>query len=594
MKGGLVWAMFALGVAIAAGVMVWATLLLSDLEQAHAQANARALSEQRVRNALWQLESELTPIVTDEAARPYFHYSAFYPAEGAYTRMFGEIRPDEPLLPSPLLKLEQGPVQLHFQFEPNGDLTSPQSPQGEKQRIALRQLLAPEDILAAQKKLAAVAGRVSRDDMLLRLPGRKHDPREIVANDMVYADDGWAARNTQNKAEYQKRADATKKQASRVKGKEDYEQQAQSNIAEPSAEPPPPVKIREGPMTALWVGEMLLLARRIDLDGREYVQGCMLDWGVIRAELADAAKTELPNATFRPAPLDASTVESASVQRLASLPIEVLPGEVPGSTPQAGISPLRLTLYVAWASLAFVACGLGFTLRRTLALSARREEFVSAVTHELRTPLTTFRMYTEMLKSGRVPDENARSEYYDTLHHEALRLGHLVENVLAYAKLERGRKDDRIEKVALSRLLERATERMAQRAKQAGMQLDIAACPEGSVMADPGAVEQILFNLVDNACKYGVGGTRRIEINCELDGKARISVRDFGPGISRTEAARLFQPFRKSAQQAANSAPGVGLGLALSRRLARAMGGELALDAHVRDGCRFTLTLPAA
>lgn len=113
-------------------------------------------------------------------------------------------------------------------------------------------------------------------------------------------------------------------------------------------------------------------------------------------------------------------------------------------------------------------------------------------------------------------------------------------------------------------------------------------------MADPGAVEQILFNLVDNACKYGVGGTRRIEINCELDGKARISVRDFGPGISRTEAARLFQPFRKSAQQAANSAPGVGLGLALSRRLARAMGGELALDAHVRDGCRFTLTLPAA
>ncbi|MBK8206872.1 MAG: sensor histidine kinase [Planctomycetes bacterium] len=591
MKGGMVWAVFAFGVAVAAGVMVWASLLLADLEKSHAEANQRALSEQSVRNALWQLESELTPIITDEAARPYFHYSAFYPAEGAYTRMFGEVQPDEPLLPSPLLRLEGGAVQVHFQYEPNGELTSPQAPEGEKQRLALRKLLSPDDIRSAQARLAYVRDRVGREAMLAQLPARKADPRQNIAADMVYADDSWAARNTQNQAEYQKRSEANKKAASKRKGEEQNDAKQQIGYG---GEGPPPVDIQEGPMSALWMGETLVLARRISLDGSEYVQGCVLDWDVIRATLNSASRDLMPNATFRPAPLGATGVESASVQRLAALPIEVLPGEMPNAAPQTGISPLRVTLYVAWGCLVFVALSLAFTLRRTLALSARREEFVSAVTHELRTPLTTFRMYTEMLQSGRVPNEEARNEYYSTLHNEALRLGHLVENVLAYAKLERGRKEDRIEEVALSRLLERSTERMSQRAQQAGMQLDIAACPPAAVLADPGAVEQVMFNLVDNACKYATGGERRIEITCSVDNKARIAVRDHGPGISRTEAAKLFQPFRKSAQQAANSAPGVGLGLALSRRLARAMGGDLSLDTSVQDGCCFVLTLPLA
>jgi signal transduction histidine kinase len=166
--------------------------------------------------------------------------------------------------------------------------------------------------------------------------------------------------------------------------------------------------------------------------------------------------------------------------------------------------------------------------------------------------------------------------------------------VLAYARLEGGRREDRIETLPLSRLLERATERVTQRAKQAGVQIELAACPDAQVRADPAAVEQILFNLVDNACKYAATGAPKIEIACETRGRtATISVRDHGPGISRGDAARLFQPFRKSAQAAANSAPGVGLGLALSRRLARAMGGELALDSGVRDGARFVLTLPS-
>jgi signal transduction histidine kinase len=582
MKGGLVWIVFALGVAIAAGVMIWASVMLTDLETAQAEATRRTLADQNVRAALWQLESELTPLITDEATRPYFHYASFYPAEGAYTRMFGDLRPDEPLLPSPLLGAEPGKVQLYFQYEPDGELTSPQAPAGEKERLALRYLNA-KDVQAARDRLRSLGQSVSRTQLLAQLPSRQYGLGETPPLEMVYADEKWASQAGENAPNYQQRADATKKAAQDriVQTNSQLMQQAPGALA---------VNIREGPMTALWHGEMLLLARRIKLDERDYVQGCLLDWSAIRGGLVTASRELLPNADFRPAPLDPSRIEAAHVQRLAALPIEVLPGDVPVNAP-GGLSPLRATLYVAWACMALVAGSLAFVLRRTLALSARREEFVSAVTHELRTPLTTFRMYTEMLQSGRVKDEAARSDYYNTLHNEALRLGHLVENVLAYARLERGRRQDRIEQISLSRLMERATERLAQRTVQAGVELDVSPSAAIEVEADPGAVEQILFNLVDNACKYAPGS--RLAISSDVaDTEVHIRVRDHGPGISRADAAKLFQPFRKSAQQAANSAPGVGLGLALSRRLARAMGGELALESGVRDGCSFLLTLP--
>ena len=165
------------------------------------------------------------------------------------------------------------------------------------------------------------------------------------------------------------------------------------------------------------------------------------------------------------------------------------------------------------------------------------------------------------------------------------RLSHLVENVLAYARLERGRAQDRIESVPLARLLERTSERLGGRATQAGMRVEVQPAPDDvSVRVDVGAAEQIVFNLVDNACKYAVSAT---------DKRIAIRVRDHGPGVAADVANKLFQPFRKSANAAANSAPGVGLGLALSRRLARGMGGDLRHE-PCEGGTCFVLTLPKA
>ena len=144
----------------------------------------------------------------------------------------------------------------------------------------------------------------------------------------------------------------------------------------------------------------------------------------------------------------------------------------------------------------------------------------------------------------------------------------------------------------------RAIERLAERARQAGMVLnaDVPAGVSGiRIRANALALEQILFNLVDNACKYAAGATdRRIVLQAVADERhARLRVRDYGPGVAPRCARRLFRAFGKSAADAANSAPGIGLGLALSRRLARAMGGDLGLEG-ADAGASFVVTLRRA
>jgi signal transduction histidine kinase len=233
----------------------------------------------------------------------------------------------------------------------------------------------------------------------------------------------------------------------------------------------------------------------------------------------------------------------------------------------------------------------------THALSERRAAFVSAVTHELRTPLTTFRIYTEMLAEGMVPDPEQRRQYLNTLKQEADRQYHLIENVLAYSRLERGRYGGQKETIDLGAWLERIQPRLAELAERSSMILvpaDEEELANLQMLTDVAALERILVNLVDNACKYARSADdKRIHIEVVPERKkVRIRVRDHGPGIAPKDIARLFQPFHKSARDAANSAPGVGLGLSLCRRLARSIGGELTLEQNSDAGAAFSLLLP--
>jgi signal transduction histidine kinase len=346
-----------------------------------------------------------------------------------------------------------------------------------------------------------------------------------------------------------------------------------------------------------WLEDALLLTRQVQLGRTSVVQGVWLNWTNLFPSLLTGIADLFPNARLRPAP---SFGDGHDAPLLASLPIQLIPGSA-GPGPDHFWSPVRLSLGLAWIFVGFAAGAIALLLHGTVSLSERRAAFVSAVTHELRTPLMTFRMYSEMLADGMVPEEAQRREYLNTLCAEASRLSHLVENVLAYARLERRGSPDRLERVALAELVRRVVPRLIQRTEQAGLRLVEKIDPpaaSATLPVDVSAIEQILFNLVDNACKYAArGNPNEVELEASLDrggpsARVRLRVRDFGPGVSRDVARRLFQPFSKSADEAAHSAPGVGLGLALCRDLSRSMGGELQWIEQSQGGACFELSLP--
>ena len=442
--------------------------------------------------------------------------------------------------------------------------------------------------------------------------------------------------------EYNSRLAIVQRAVSKKTGNGAMDQQSGQSQANANASAPPslrssvPQGIRQGVPSSvqtsqvttykpLWLGGELLLVRAVgDVDGRR-VQGVWLRKAALAESLLATIRDLLPNATLEPyqplviahhnqpeADRESSGVSSwapggllsarpraqeRAPLALISLPWQLAPGEVAAPVVSSW-SPLRLLLVVAWGGVALAMCAAALLLGGVVALSERRASFVSSVTHELRTPLTTFRLYSEMLADDMVPDGEQRRGYLRTLQTEATRLTHLVENVLAYSRIERGSARARIEEATVRELADRVVPRLTERAAAANMTLGVELPEELAsfrLRADFTATEQILFNLVDNACKYAAPqiGNAGLEISFrQTGGRLQIRVRDHGPGISPRERKRLFKPFHKSAQEAAASKPGVGLGLSLSRRLARALGGNLACEPVQGPGTSFCLDLP--
>ena len=365
-----------------------------------------------------------------------------------------------------------------------------------------------------------------------------------------------------------------------------------STRANPPADPPTPAAISD--FRALWIKDALLLTRRVTQRGASLIQGAWVDWPQLRSNLLSAVSDLFPAAALEAAP----SGTGGGTDLLAALPIRFLPGRLDIPAPPFW-SPLKLSLATAWGCVFLASAAVALVLRGMMLLSDRRAAFVSAVTHELRTPLATFKLYSEMLADGLVKDPIKRQAYLETLTTEADRLGHLVENVLSYSRLERGRASDGRIRTTLTDLLDRVEPRLHQRVCTAGAEFSIhhESIPDDfELVTDPAAVEQILFNLVDNACKYAVRDAlpAPLELNLKLTpATLQIAVRDHGPGLTRAEARKLFRPFHKSAREAAHTAPGVGLGLALCRRLARDLGGTLEIDHSWPHGACFVLTLPA-
>ncbi len=574
--------------------MGWVSRAVLRLEQERRQAQRSAAFEDNVRLALWRMDSAVAPLLAEESARPHIAYRAFYePRDTAASGM----APGRLVASSPLLREPPDHVLVYFQFDGQDRLTSPQVPDATWRELAIPKFTSAEAVARAEQRLVELGKQIDRTRLVALLPAQPTAPAEWVLAPLVPPEE-------QQSAMRERRANLTKQGRAAVEF--DQRSQAVLNVAalsqqQQQAQQPQfdaglpeaaTTDLGGATMTPAWIDGQLLLARRMHVEGSQVVQGCLLDWPAIRQSLLESVADLLPEADLLPVN---GPDDDGHARRLAALPARVVAGPPP-STVEEPASALQLSLLIAWACALLAAAAVAGLLWGVMQLSERRAAFVSAVTHELRTPLTTFQMYAEMLADGMVTGESQRAEYLATLRQEASRLIHLVENVLSYARLERGRVNHRLERLTTGELLDRVVPRLVDRARQAGMELRIetpAPVTSAVVCTNPGVVEQILFNLVDNACKYARHAKdRRIHLAAQLGrGQLELTVRDHGPGVAAGAARRLFRPFSKSARDAAESAPGVGVGLALSRRLARQLGGELSLVSADRGGAAFVLSL---
>lgn len=618
------WLLFGLCLAMVLPAMVWLTCKALQLDRADAAARQQADLEEAVGSALWEMDAQLTRLLSAEIGRPASFYRSFYAAPG---------NPGGQQLASPLLVQSSPYVRLHFEFRADGSWSSPQCPQPSDYELAFANSATPENIRRSERWLHELSAAVGYDQLLARLPDEtlqvdllrqpmwagnsallaEPERSKIVKNALDFdavqqqletVHDAASELGSPRPPGSPQEPSADQLRSQRVQSRRGNELQSRDANLQAAAqqamwdqrlnarhlmlEGPD----REGISQPLWLGSRLLLARRVTFGGQTRIQGCWLDWPKIRDALLERISPWLPDAELEPV----ADLRQARYNRvLATLPAQLVVPELPVVLNPR--SPLRVALLAAWAFLVLATLAIAVLMRGVVALSERRAAFVSAVTHELRTPLTTFRMYAEMLAEGMVSEPARQREYLTTLKVEADRLSHLVENVLQFARLERGSQSRRRETVEVSGLLERVVPRLQERTAQAEMQLDVQASEQSRAArmpTDPAAVEQILFNLVDNACKYAAGGPdRRIHCNVSAqDGHVCFLVCDHGPGIAAREAKTLFRPFTKSARAAADSAPGVGLGLALCRRLAGELGGRLELVGSSGQGAAFQLSLP--
>ena len=226
-----------------------------------------------------------------------------------------------------------------------------------------------------------------------------------------------------------------------------------------------------------------------------------------------------------------------------------------------------------------------------------KTEFLSAMSHELRTPLNAIAGYVDILEIGvHGPlTDTQRVDLARIKRAQEVLLG-LITDVLNFARLEAGRVEYRSEPVPLAPLVEGLQGIVEPQVQAKGLTYDCIRCDdEWAVVGDPDRIRQILLNLLTNAVKFTPpGGGIALSVDAE-DGWIRIHVRDTGRGIEPEKLETIFDPFvQVDRHRTPESQQGVGLGLAISRELARGMGGEITAESTPDIGSVFTLTMPAA
>ncbi|HVK08894.1 MAG TPA: HAMP domain-containing sensor histidine kinase [Gemmataceae bacterium] len=650
--GGLGWATRA-----ALRLEVEHRLAAENADRAKNLDHARHLEYDQLRLALWRLDARLTPALSREDSRPYPQYAALHTPFNAVNPKWDACTPGDVLLPSPLLTAEVPDwMRLHFQVDLERGWTSPQVIGEELQKALRRQPLelalnnvTPDradligrlnaaypaaSIMTTFREMGVTAAESPEEAQRLaeymdlvnsaKVIGRGNttfnpdNNKGSAAQQQAQAVQNYTNPDRPSNPQLDRAVRGLNQNRARRDGLWAYifddnranlpMQQAPGPFQSKAAPAYQTVEVQLGEMRPIWLPsadqpDHLVLVRGVKVGGKPVYQGFAIDWPKLQALLLDEVADLFPDARLVPLPPG----EPKHPERaMTALPVEFDPLVEPlpaqpepaaeADLPPAGWTPLRAGLVVAWVAVVVALAGVGLGGWTLIDLSERRIRFVSAVTHELRTPLTTLRLYLDLLSSGLVTEEAQKAEYLKTLDAEADRLHRLIGNVLDFARLEKSHPAVAARPTPVADLLGQLHRTWHERCAAAGKDLVVEnGLPEAAtVCTDPGLVEQIVSNLIDNAQKYSRDAADpTIVLRArELVGKLAIEVEDRGPGVTKRERCSIFRPFRRG-RDADVKAGGVGLGLALATRWARYIGGTLSVGAGPGDvGACFRLEVP--
>jgi two-component system, OmpR family, phosphate regulon sensor histidine kinase PhoR len=364
----------------------------------------------------------------------------------------------------------------------------------------------------------------------------------------------------------------------------------------------------------LFEGKSVLIAyvsKKAD-NGHSYYVAAKLNLGLIAKdwipeELDEVAGTEHRRVAIldevarpiygEPQPATQFQYESSFGKTLYAWRVQITPRDVAELRKQADTERLLGVLLVP-VSLVIIAVGLGvlwLSVRAERRGSQLRSDFIANVSHELKTPLSLIRMFGELLATGKHKGEAMGREYATIITREAERLSHLIDNVLDFARLERGKASYHFAEGHLEEVVERALDVFRHRLEKEKLRLRTEIESNlPPVRMDEGAMTLVLLNLVDNAVKYaGDGGEVSVRLR-RVPGAVALSIADRGSGIAQDEQRRIFERFYRAENARARNVRGSGIGLALVKHIAEAHGGRVEVESAPGRGSTFTVYIPVA
>lgn len=636
--------MAVLAVAVVCAIVLaglgWATQSAVQLQRyeglmARKEALDKSFDEKRAL-ALSKLDAVVAPVLARELARPYEHFRPFYKPFGAIDERSGADVSAGILVPSPLRTL-RGPewILLHFQATETDEREKWSSPQieddyryappvwalaaTEPERVAhpenwletLNERYQPLELLQKlEESFGASQAAFSPSDRSAAGPGANPQTGSPGA-DVV-----GPTRTSRSAAEFIRRG-ARLVQLQVEATPADVccpEPVAFANLetGPPSGMPAPAatdcVPVSSTPMRPIWLklmtdGRMhLAFVRSVSVETAGFctLQGVLIDWQRLRRVLEAEVKDLFPEGAIVPVTDYAAVQPGLSHTLMQTIPARLDTGDPPRAAPPELSSGFKVGLGVAWSATILALAAIAYGTLKYVTLAERRMRFVSAVTHELRTPLTSFQLYSDLLADMPREDAEVRRGYARTLCDESHRLARLVENVLAYSRIGATAPSLNWTTVSPQDLLNDVRRATEEHCRNADKECTIENhCPaDARIQTDPEFVQQILTNLVENACKYSAGAEDpRIWLSAAPtdDGMIAFEVDDSGSGVAANDRRAIFQPFRRGNSTGVKLAGGVGLGLALSRYWASCLGGSLMVRRSPRNHGRyssFVLTLP--